>query len=76
MRIVERLKTEPDLKVRLAGGSGGATGKSGRDLALARALAVQRFLVSKGAPSSAIKVDPVAVGEHRDGVAVRLIFPA
>lgn len=75
-RIVDRLKAEPGLKVRLSGAAAASDGKSARELALARALAVQRYLLSRGVMSDAIMVDPVSGEDARNAVAVRLVVPA
>lgn len=74
--IVAKLKADPALRVRLAGAASAGEAKRARDLALARALAVQRYLVSQGVLSEAIRVEPVSGAAGRDLVAVRLFEPA
>lgn len=74
--IVAKLKADPALRVRLAGAASAGEAKRARDLALARALAVQRYLVSQGVLSEAIRVEPVSGAAGRDSVAVRLFEPA
>lgn len=73
--IAERMKANPGLQARVSGAA--ATGNPGetRDVALARALAVQRYLLSRGVLSDAIKVQPVTGGQNRDGVTVTLVEP-
>jgi len=75
-RIVAELKARPDLTVRLYGAARGAEPHAARELALARAVAVHRYLVSRGVGSAAIKVEPVTGEAAKDAVAVRLVSPA
>ncbi|MEQ9124659.1 MAG: OmpA family protein [Alphaproteobacteria bacterium] len=75
-RIVAEVKARPDLTVRLYGGARGDEPHAARELALARAVAVHRYLVSRGVGSAAIKVEPVTGETSRDAVAVRLVSPA
>ena len=75
-QIVERLKADPALRVRLSGAASTTNDRRARDLALARALAVQRYLLSQGVLSESIRVEPVTGAPARDAVAVRLVEPA
>ena len=75
-QVVARLKADPKLQVRISGGSSAAEDRRAREQALARALAVQRYLVRQGVLSDAIKVDPVTDADKRDAVALRLVAAA
>ena len=74
--IADRMKSNPGLQARVSGAAAVGDPGEARDVALARALAVQRYLLSRGVMSDAIKVQPVTGGQGRDGVSVTLVVPA
>ena len=74
--IADRMKSNPGLQARVSGAAAAGDPGEARDVALARALAVQRYLLSRGVMSDAIKVQPVTGGQGRDGVSVTLVVPA
>ena len=74
--IVDRMKSNPGLQARVSGAATAGDPSESRDVALARALAVRRFFLSRGVMSDAIKVQPVTGGQNRDGVSVTLVVPA
>lgn len=74
--IADRMIANPGLQARVSGAAAAGDAGDARDVALARALAVQRYLLSRGVLSDAIKVEPVSGGQSRDGVSVTLIVPA
>lgn len=75
-RLAERLKADPTLKVQLSAAAQSTGPRRSRDLAIARALAVQRYLVRQGVLSEAIVVEPVTSAPGKDAVAVWLVEPA
>lgn len=75
-RIADRLKADPSLRASLSADASAREARRARDLALDRALAVQRYLISRGVFSGAIRVEPVSAAGDRDAVAVRLVEAA
>lgn len=74
--LAERMKADPKLRVELSAAAKSAAPRRARDLAIARALAVQRYLVRKGVLSESIVVEPVTSKPGKDAVAVWLVEPA
>ena len=74
--IADHMKANPGLQARVSGAAAADDPGQARDVALARALAVQRYLLSRGVMSDAIKVQPITNGQDRDGVSVTLVVPA
>ena len=73
--IADRMKANPGLQARVSGAAAAGDPGEAQDVALARALAVQRYLLSRGVLSDAIKVQPVSGDQGRNGVSVTLVEP-
>lgn len=74
--IADWMKSNPGLQARVNGAAAAGDLSEALDVALARALTVRRFLLSRGVMSDAIKVQPVTGGQNRDSVSVTLVVPA
>jgi|GEM_PF-6291626 len=75
-RIAAQLRADPSLSVTVSAGAAASQPKRARQLAMARAIAVHRYLVSHGVGHQAIKVEPVTGDAGKDAVSVRVVAPA